>query len=564
MLKPLGTVGVTLTVLLGACNPDQVVSDADEQSTVALAQLWGVRPNKTARSEQRDIEAAVLIEAPETGVDLGWGWNTFRAEPIPTVCVEFARDSFDSQTTTLSFNEVNDSFELLETMDVSAEVSVKSIGYEAKGKADFAKQVNISGFSSTFVIEAEVQNGASFAAPTPPRELRLAAVGLQGEGAIRLTPEAVALARQGTERFKEVCGNGFVSATMGGARLTAVVNIQTSSRQERETVQAAVSGSGWGVKVEAAMKNDKSTAVGKLEREISFYQAGGREQELPTDADKIIARVQELAKQASTAEKLFQIAVTPYEILENWPRGEELTGEEAEFNELASLWGAYNTLYDEIQAAMDTPGDFVVPVATCVSGEAGCTVSFKKVADATVLLEDLQDEVLAALDRLELDAESCVVSEEDCAFNGETYRSPYAVRTRLPVPACFLVAGAGACKPAEASPDAGSLARFVDANLRDMAKSRCRFGSLTPGCLSNADIRAWSDRAGLQSMALENTDVLNATVAELNGREVPVLAGDPGAQAAATIWYGGDHAQTVATVLAQVRQAQATEAENKG
>ena len=83
--------------------------------------------------------------------------------------MEFTPDKFDAQTTTLNFKEINDSFELMESMNISAEVSVKTVGYKAEGKAKFAKDVKVSGFSSTFVIEAEVQNGAEFAAPTPKR-----------------------------------------------------------------------------------------------------------------------------------------------------------------------------------------------------------------------------------------------------------------------------------------------------------------------------------------------------------------------------------------------------------
>ena len=657
MVKPLHTLlAFGFSLLLVACEEAPSLDDKDlkhETTNEDHARFSGLRPGKGKRRDQGDIEAAMLVEAPETGVDLGWGWNTFHAEPIPTICVKFARgDKFKAQTTTLNFKEINDSFELMEAMDISAEVSVKTVAYKAKGKAKFAKDVNVSGFSSTFVFEAEVQNDAVYAAPTTKslRGKAETATATEDEGAVRLTPEAAKLARTDIELFKDVCGNGYVSATMGGAKLTAVVDIETSSRSEREKMKAEVSGSGWGVKVKAAMGSEEGSETASFKREISFYQTGGRDQDLPTDEKKIMERVNDLAKQASEAEKLFQIVVMPYELLENWPRGEELTGEEAEFTELAAIWGAYNTLYDEIQEAMDEPDDFVVPVASCAA-EGGCAVRFKEVVkenETYRILEDLQDEVLAALDWLELDAEGCTEAEESCDFNAGRYRSPYAIRVRLPIPKAVLYddlkmvdlaqktcssvispvktelenlesieecislteevhkeaiallssgdkaakdvidslkSAADAAKencdkwssePDETATDGCSeavdqaarsaaefqstcvelrdaeacgtpteqqLRHFIDTQIHEMAKSRCRFGSLTPGCLSNAAIRAWGARTGYRTNTYESAEKLNEEKNQLSGLllvcdgDSGAECGDPGAEDGLVLWY---------------------------
>ena len=558
-------------------------------------------------------------------------------------------DKFDAQTTTLNFKEINDSFELMESMNMSAEVSVKTVGYKAEGKAKFAKDVKVSGFSSTFMIQAEVQNGAEFAAPTPkrPRGKAEAATAEKGEGAVRLTPEAAKLARTDIELFKASCGNGYISATMGGAKLTAVVDVETKSRSERETMKSEVSGSGWGVKVKAAMGSDKSSASSSFKREISFYQTGGKNQDLPTGEEAIIMRVQELAEQASKAEKLFQLAVTPYEVLENWPRGEELTGEETEFTQLAALWGAYNTLYDEIQEAMNAPEEFVVPIAAC-DADGQCGVQFMEIVehDGTYrILEDLQDEVLAALDWLERDAEACVEAQEGCEFDADGYRSPYAVRARLPAPkavlfdqleavsaiksardicaqlgaetppatlqqcksltadaasavgtavaatrsgasdsaalakateaarvacagltadadqaaieACKAAAGGGGetgrrgsrASPARLRHGVGEgpcgkaqdrlLRNFVEIQIRDMAKSRCRFGSRTPGCLSNAKIRAWGARTGYRTAVFESTEAYGIAKGKLSPGSL-LEGGDPGAEDGLVLWFAGE------------------------
>lgn len=535
-------------------------------ATVLILPIFIATSAAAQSAAQQDLEAAVIIEAPETGVGLGWGWNTFQAEPVPTVCIEFIADESTAQTTTLDFQEVNDTFELMESMNVSAEVSVKTIGYEGSGQADFAKQVNVTGTSSTFLISAAVQNGARFAAPAPLRRGRDDA-SVAGASGIRLTRAATALARKDPDKFKDVCGNGFVSATMGGARLNTVVSIKTSTRSEKETVRTAVSGQGWGVKVEAAMGTDTESGTSSFSREISFYQAGGREQELPVDSTAILARVQALAKQAADAEKLFQIAVTPYAVLENWPRDDDLTGEEVEFDQLAALWGAYNSLYDELQQALDNPTANVVPVATCTG--ATCTTAFSRLSDDTAtvaVVEDLQDEVLAALDTLEIAAETCIANEEGCEFDEATVRPAYAIRANMPVSPCLMLPppdGNAACDPATATVDAGQIEDYTQLAIRDVAKSRCRFGSLTPGCINNATIRAWADRIGMQSRVVPTAANLAAVKSALPGTALKPASGgnspdqvpgrfyfaDPGIGTLPVVWFTAADKASVETAI---------------
>ncbi len=514
-------------------------------AAVVLIALASVAAAPAGAQDQQDLEATVIVEAPATGIGLGWGWNTFQAEPVPTICVEFSPGELTAQTTTLDFQEVNDSFELMQAMNVSGEVSVKAVGYEASGKASFAKQVNVTGTSSTFVIGAEVQNGARFTAPAPPRGGR-SVPGVTGDGAIRLTAEARTLARRKPEEFKQVCGNAFVSATIGGASLSAVVSINTSTRREKETVRAAVSGKGWGAKVDVAMGSDTASGTSSYSREISFYQAGGREQDLPTDTASILKRVQELAVAASQAEKLSQIAITPYAVLENWPRANDLTGEEAEFDQIASLWGAYNTLYDELQQALDNPTTHVAPSAsTCPAGT--CTVTFERLSADPVLVtatENLQDAVLVALSDLELAAEQCVASEEACTFQEDTFRSPYAIRARMPVSPCLLVdapapATTADCIPATTALTAITVDKYAAVTIRAVAKSRCRFGSLTPGCMSNALIRQWTSRVGMDSMLFADAAAMATFTKDLpNG--ITITANDPGLGTPPVIWYAAD------------------------
>ena len=143
---------------------------------------------------------------------------------------------------------------LMKSVGMSAEASVKTIGFEAEGKASFAKSQKLTRNKSHFVMNAIVQNGVRYASPIPEDDSRVSkyqsATNERGgsSGSIRLTAEAVEKAKN-IDEFRRHCGSEFVSAIYGGAKLTALISMESSSKEEKEKLSAEMSGSGWGVKV---------------------------------------------------------------------------------------------------------------------------------------------------------------------------------------------------------------------------------------------------------------------------------------------------------------------------
>lgn len=142
---------------------------------------------------------------------------------------------------------MSDSYEVMKSMGLSAAVSVKSIGYKVSGKASFAKNSKVSGYSSNFVLRASVDNGVRYAAPldhsvqakiTSENEFQRS-----DSGAIRLTPEALKLAKKKDQNaFTNVCGDSFVSALYGGAELIADSSQgKTSEPESAESAESASS-----------------------------------------------------------------------------------------------------------------------------------------------------------------------------------------------------------------------------------------------------------------------------------------------------------------------------------
>ncbi|MET0029113.1 MAG: hypothetical protein ABW101_15905 [Candidatus Thiodiazotropha sp.] len=536
---------VVMGILLTACSPQPGTTHlGDKQAPGADA--------KEPLTRYDAVSAIEIVDSPATGVALGWGWNRGDSEPVPTICVEFVPGEEPAQTRYMTMQEVSDNYTLMKSLGVSAEASVKAIGYEASGKAAFAKSMDLSSERSTFVLNAVVQNGVRYTAPVPDDPIpagEAQAAGYQpavnerggSRGAVRLTPEALALAkkRDGLEAFKHRCGSAFVSAIYGGAKLTAALSFVTESLEQKETLSADLSGGGWGARFESKLSESKTSGSRSERMDLSLFMTGGKGDTIPATQQDLTDKLQTISLDAYVAPKDFQIAITPYEVLSNWP-GKILPDKQTEFDELASYWGSYNTLYDEIQQALDNPQDYVavsrdadgcLVVPSCSVQREALTASqqtlklmtenrveipgwepiFKQIEKPMVEARDkakaalaqcekdnslastvsadkpmqalkrAQDEVLVKLRRMQEEARICSDRSDVCDFSPNNYRSPYAFRIQLPMPAKASLT---------------HLDELTDLHVGRTAKQRCSISSTDPGCLTNRQIDEWGEKLG--------------------------------------------------------------------
>jgi hypothetical protein len=490
------------------------------------------RPPPTASIE--------IVEVPDTGIRLGWGWNSVDHEPVPNICVQFVEGNEPAQTRYMSMSEVSDSYELMDSFGMSAAASVKTIGYSVSGKAKFAKDLDITGFSSNFVLNATVENGVRFAAPVPSNintgTADAASIAERGgrQAEVRLTPEALKLAgKHDSSEFRHLCGDSFVSAVYSGAKLTGVITIETKSREEKKSFSAELAGAGWGARLSANMDRSKGSKNENRKMDVSIFQTGGRGDEIPVTSADLLEKLKRLSSIAAEAPKDFHMAVMPYETLSNWPAA-SLMVEENEYDQLASYWGSYNTLYDEIQHALDHPERF--SVATMTAGCVKIGASRHLSAQQLERLERVQDEVLDALLRLQRFAQYCATSESGCEFPEGQFRSPYAYRTQLPL---SLESSAELMRLIELervglAPRAKHewrvlIDELVTAHISEPAKRRCNLAKDNPGCLSNAEIRGWRDKIGMDQGTFSSVGERDRVVAKLLARKLelkPLGCGD--------------------------------------
>ncbi|WP_299044205.1 hypothetical protein [uncultured Tateyamaria sp.] len=506
-----------------------------EQTGDAMDLSFASAPSLSTRSSGRsDIPGSFAVAAPDV-VKLGWGWSEQRGEAIPTECILFSEGSGGAQTSNITIREVSDSYTLAKAMDVSASTTVRAFGAKVDGKASISKNSKITSMSVTYVVRAEVLNDSVYVAPpdlvtdTAPAETQVTgAPAPEAVGpAVSLTDQAAALAASDPDAFRRICGDGYVSAAVSGARAYLVSVVKTSSKEERETMRASVTGEGWGQKASVAAGSDQTASSSSYERDLTFFQEGGSatqstpvpvnagtdeedqpavapdplaDSDLPADADQAIARIRKLATAARDAGKLFEISISPYEALANYPAADARQSDLDEHEDLAALMGAYETLYDDLTVALADRGGYAAPVRVCAET---CAVELVALTDAAAFrqVEDAQDVALVALDQLEQLAQACFAAGDTCDIDLRAVRSPYAAFVNAPIPV-----GADSSLP--------SLDDHATIFMRDRSAARCQLGARTPGCITNAMIRAWQDRQGMKSVPVADVAEAVGTIAE--------------------------------------------------
>ncbi len=515
-IKPLShpiCYSLLIALSLTACESGKDNSSSSESTDA------GNSNNRPSQAVAKRHASSTMVDYPDTGVDLGWGWDSELGVPKPTVCIEFGIANDKGQTKRLSVSEVSDSYEVMKSMGLSAAASVKTIGYQVSGKASFAKDTKVSGYSSNFVMRASVDNGVRYAAPIS-ENIRASdsnenTAQQADSGSIRLTNQALKLAqRRDLNAFTNVCGDSFVSALYGGAELTGVVSIKTSSRQESEKASASFSGSGWGVDVSGKATSSALSDFKSEQMSLSFFQIGGSRDKIPASKEDFLAKLDTLSAEADDAPKFYRVALLPYTALENWPE-KEIFVATAELDQLASYWGDYNTLYTELDEILQHPEHFCTLT--------GCPANKVLGEDDLKHYQTLQDEVQAALRKLMLEAINCTQPDpqpdEECLFNEDHYLSAYAYRIQLPLhlenqctkqgtkTTCSMVISAVQKKdPAK---------QILQEHVVDPVNSRCRISPVDPTCLSNSEVNSWQARQGRHLVLMDSS----AQISQLQARQ---------------------------------------------
>ena len=344
------------------------------------------------------METLRVIDYPKDGVSLGQGWDGTRAERKDAIGIVFEeKRTAKGQTKTEDYVKASDSSRLMESMEISTELQYAGIVGQASAKFSFASKVEMRSTSQCFVAKAKVENGRDYTAPAPqeiagtiaklfdsrksldevqamlPRSGVSAAAPLPADqapldvttlrashpGTVRLTPGALQLAETDIDEFHRVYGDSFVSAIHSGAELLAVLVFDEQERTSMRDLEASMQGSGWGFSAKGGFKQKAESYASKNKLKVTYYQAGGSGDAIPTDVDGFLAKIAELPKLAQDAPYPFKITLQRYDTLPNWP-GKSLPQRPSAYEQTIRRYFEYRSLYDDIDAACGKPGDYLL------------------------------------------------------------------------------------------------------------------------------------------------------------------------------------------------------------
>lgn len=344
------------------------------------------------RSSAGDIE---FIDAPDTGVELGVGWDSATSTVVASRCVKYAPIQEGGQLLQLDLQEASDSSELAETLDISANTSINGLMGSGSARASIAKDRTVKASSTTFSLRATAQNGVMFAGPLKPlpdrrfafstmenrvvpnwmkdemkgdQETLSVALEPWAKGLLKPTQSASAVDSSGIDsedplmNFRKHCGDHFIAAITSGAEALAVITFETHDESTKQKLSAQISASYSIASVAGEVNLDKSAEASQSHLKVSFTQIGGARGEIPTTNEDLVRKLKVLAAEAAEAPMFYEIGIMAYEDLPGWPL--EPSGAKGTDQALTELLSKRDlqmfSLYNTLESVLEEPDQYGV------------------------------------------------------------------------------------------------------------------------------------------------------------------------------------------------------------
>jgi hypothetical protein len=186
----------------------------------------------------------------------------YALEPAPLLVLPA---SATGQQVDYKIELVSSARDLRRKINVSAEAAFSGFGFDATGRADWAREQAINEFSTYLLLKVIVRNA----------NLRLADFRLNGE-AQRLTSEPNWL-----EPFYRRYGDHFISEYVTGGEFVGLYTFHTRTASEREDLSTKISAAGKMISGSASFGSALSSVDAKTGATLSVLINGGRGKALP-------------------------------------------------------------------------------------------------------------------------------------------------------------------------------------------------------------------------------------------------------------------------------------------
>lgn len=221
--------------------------------------------------------------------EIGRGVQTFdREEIIRDRCVTVNNDDVvtsKAMETKYSLDLVNNKEELFDKIVMTSKNGGSYGSFNAQSKVRFVKEVRWN-YNSTYVLV---------------RAERMTTTQTLNADNILLSNAAKNILLDSRVKFLESCGNRFINKVNYGGEIYGLLEIQSRTYQEKQTLELNLSASGSYGAAKGSSKTDYKREIEKLtakyQAKISFRHIGGKQIDVPNDAETLIDlsnRIEEL------------------------------------------------------------------------------------------------------------------------------------------------------------------------------------------------------------------------------------------------------------------------------
>jgi len=205
------------------------------------------------------------------------------------------------QEVIFSLSKVSSSEEIQNKLNINASASAKFLSAGGSAKFSFAQDTKTDDTSVTLLASVIVRNTSW---TVPP--------------GVKLSPDAEGLLKTGSlTRFRERCGDRFLHSYTTGGEFHAFIQVQTSSKEEKEAISASVQGNYLTVSGSAEFNSKMQSIVRNSTTIVRSYQIGGSGIETAPclDVACVADRVSRFTTAVAANPVIFEAEAAPYGVL---------------------------------------------------------------------------------------------------------------------------------------------------------------------------------------------------------------------------------------------------------
>lgn len=438
---------VAVTALLLGCGKreEPAPSPASPEASTLRARA---SPSGAPKPDAPQTDGPVNLPAgvypyPPNGVLVGQGWDTFNNTGTTGSCVKVDAARLEQASYSLAVEQVISSYSLLRTVQSSVSASYSGGGGSVKGSVAQSSSRQIKSDDQNILFNFESLDGSTFAVgpgsiksavassestlklltTTPNINERVVQMLLEqpqqfGGSTIRLTDDAVKLLATPDE-FRRICGEGFVAAIHRGVRIQLLLTQSGASSEEKNSLSASLSASGYGASGRASYSQSKAEINTSDKLGYRIMQEGGipmQPQAISVNNKKFdVNTILPKAEQMLANPTAFRVVVVPYANVDGRASGKLPTP-----LALMTIGDYYIALTDLYNLVRDIAASSKVDPKTAALTWVGVSQKLIDAYGGLPHLERLSDEILGDLAFLEGIIAECYRSRKACTVKEAT------------------------------------------------------------------------------------------------------------------------------------------------